>query len=79
MENTFISKQERQKIILKELEKSNENIKRKDLALKFDVSERTITRDINSLIEAEYNIIVISGASGGYKIRKRGDGYQHNK
>lgn len=74
MDNKFISKSERKIKILDKLDKSNEIIRKTDLASIFCVSERTIIRDIKSLRNENYTILIISGRNGGYRKMKGNDG-----
>lgn len=73
MDSYFVSKSERKIKILEKLEASNEIIKKKDLASKFCASERTIIRDIKSLLNKNHTILIISGRNGGYRKKKGND------
>lgn len=50
--------------------RESEKLTAKDLALKFEVSERTIYRDIDALSQLRVPIISYEGLGGGYKIDK---------
>lgn len=60
---------------MNELEKSKDLVRKKDLASACFVSERTIIRDIKSLLDEGYTIIIIGGRNGGYRKMKGNDEY----
>lgn len=71
-----LKKQERQRMLLEEIKRSQGIITKRELAEKFCITERTIIRDIKEILQENHIIMVISGRCGGYKIIK---GYDNNK
>ncbi len=69
----FFRKEDRQSMILEELNRSEGIVRKNELASKFYVSERTIVRDIKEILRENNSIMVISGRKGGYKNLKGND------
>lgn len=66
--NDFFHTKNRRARILEEIKSLNSIVNKKYFSEKFNVSERTIERDIKSLVDAGNNIMRISGRKGGYRL-----------
>lgn len=66
--NDFFYTKNRRARILEEIKSLNSIVNKKYFSEKFNVSERTIERDIKVLIDAGNNIMRISGRKGGYRL-----------
>lgn len=66
--NDFFNTKKRRIKILEEIKSINSIVNKKYLSEKFNVSERTIERDIKDLIVGGNNIRIISGRNGGYRL-----------
>lgn len=62
----FFNKKDRGAKILEEIKELNSVVNKKYLSEKFNMSERTIERDIKALIDDGNMIIRITGRKGGY-------------
>lgn len=63
----FLNKKNRRIRILEEIKLLKSVVNKKYFSEKFNVSERTIERDIKSLIDDGNSIMIISGRNGGYR------------
>lgn len=66
--NDFFHTKNRRARILEEIKSLNSIVNKKYFSKKFNVSERTIERDIKVLIDAGNNIMRVSGRKGGYRL-----------
>lgn len=66
--NDFFHTKNRRARILEEIKSLNSIVNKKYFSKKFNVSERTIERDIKVLIDAGNNIMRIPGRKGGYRL-----------
>ncbi len=73
-EYNFLEKSKRQEMMVQELNSSKGIRRKKEFALKFCVTERTISRDIKEILQKNNSILIISGRNGGYKNLKGNDG-----
>ena len=64
--NEFFNTKTRRVKILEEMKLIDSIVNKKYLSKKFNVSERTIERDIKELIVKGNSIRIISGRNGGY-------------
>lgn len=66
--NDFLSTKNRRARILEEIKSLKSVVNKKHFSEKYHVSERTIERDIKSLIDTGNIIMRIPGRKGGYRL-----------